>query len=419
MKSTNNKQSAASIATALSEWCTKVGLQDVVDTYHSDHSESHRTIVSQRLKRRKTLIAVCTDAFGMGADCREVTRVVQWKLFGGIPAWWQRMGRAGRDFADDAEAILLVEAAHIDSATKKALADTGELPNAYTEDEEAAEPSEPTQDGEEAQTVSTKGEKKPVRQIVDTELIALTRHGLARDACVRKIVLEHLCQPAQELLPTAEELYNASRTIAGDRKLRCCSSCDKEELPKLPEHLIPAKPSLPTLSGIVALQKTLRARLETWRLSQWRDEWRGMKKAGRLGIDAFLSLQDIDAVVSNLKLLASNISEGNSRIATIVNMPNKAEVLDGLEEKVVGLLNEEKERKEQERAAQEEERRQRAEESRKRHEAHRVQRSERELQGRIEQAVASGSKIKQCSTCSAVNSNMLEEIVDSRGHRSE
>ncbi|KAE8220546.1 hypothetical protein CF319_g5943 [Tilletia indica] len=208
----NKKDLATSMHRTVKSWCSRAGFGDVVDVYHADMSEEHLEIVRQRIMERKTLIAICTDAFGMGADCRPVVRVVQYKLFGSVSAWWQRMGRAGRDFADEAEAILFVEPTHIEPDAKKILASTGqlppvgEIPPAAETNLSLSKDAEVMQDGE-------GGKGTAARKIVDDELLALSHHGIARDACIRLLILEHLRQPKKELLPTNDELYSANQHI--------------------------------------------------------------------------------------------------------------------------------------------------------------------------------------------------------------
>ncbi|CAD6981590.1 unnamed protein product, partial [Tilletia controversa] len=300
----NNKDLATSMHRVINEWCVRAGFDDAVDVYHADMSEEHLEVVHSRILTGKTLIAICTDAFGMGADCRPVKRVIQPKLFGSVSAWWQRAGRAGRDFADEAEEICFVEPTHIDPETKKALATTGQL--LPIQDPPAPQHLDDLPSLAKDAAVMRAGEKEApaARKMVDDELLALSAHGLARTACIRQLVLDYLQQPEKELLPTHSELYSSSRHVPDDRKLRCCTTCNPEPLPDLPyERKPPPPPVIPALPGVMALQKALQVRLEEWRAEQWRTKWKGTNRAGRMGIDAFLSMQAIESVVSNLKTI--------------------------------------------------------------------------------------------------------------------
>ncbi|KAE8214652.1 hypothetical protein CF327_g1967 [Tilletia walkeri] len=198
----NNKDLDTVMYRTIDKWCTRASFEDAVDVYHADMSTEHLEVVRGRLGKRKTLIAICTDAFGMGADCRTVVRVFQWKLFGGTSAFWQRMGRAGRDFAVEAEATLFVESTYVEAETKKTLTATGPLPPVEVSADAAPADASLAKDV----AVMRDDEKVQSRQVVDDELLALANHGIARDACIRSLVLEHLRQPEKEKLPKSHEL---------------------------------------------------------------------------------------------------------------------------------------------------------------------------------------------------------------------
>ncbi|CAD6911796.1 unnamed protein product [Tilletia controversa] len=83
----NNKKAGNMMAYRLKQWAKRAGFNDVVDFFHADMSEKHRAIVRERMDRGETLIVVCTDAFGMCADCLRVLRVFHWKLLGAIAAF--------------------------------------------------------------------------------------------------------------------------------------------------------------------------------------------------------------------------------------------------------------------------------------------------------------------------------------------
>ncbi|CAD6889568.1 unnamed protein product, partial [Tilletia caries] len=416
----NNKETATSMVYRLQQWCKRAGFGDVVDVFHADMSEKHKGIVRERLDNGSTLIAVCTDAFGMGANCRVLLDMFQWKMYGGVSAYWQRTGRCGRKFNDRAVATLFVDSTHIDSELKKTLTTTGQLPGDDEAEDRARESTSLEED-----VRMMRGEKKAGdRQVADDEMIALARHGLARDACLRKLVLEHLGQPSIDKLPTLAELFGAGPNDDGS-DLPCCSTCDPYDLSVLPKDLHAPKENVPLLKDLVATQKILRPRLEEWRRKQYKESWRRAGGAGRLGINAYMSLMDIDAVVCNLKIIANNISNGDSRLSDIVNMPFKETVLGPLEVEIKNVLREAEDEREAARKAQEEQRRQRAEDTRKRQADRRDQRTRAEMQQRVQQAESSSSssstRTRACTTCTDINSHLppTDEKLEARGHNSK
>ena len=52
----------------------------------------------------KVRVIVCTVAFGMGVEIRDVNRVIYWGKSNSMLEYWQEVGRAGRD-GKAAEAI--------------------------------------------------------------------------------------------------------------------------------------------------------------------------------------------------------------------------------------------------------------------------------------------------------------------------
>ncbi|KAE8243050.1 hypothetical protein A4X03_0g7885 [Tilletia caries] len=297
----NNKDLATNMYTHISKWSKRAGFDDVVDVFHADMSEGNRTEVRKRLDLRQCLIAICTDAFGMGADCRLVLRAMQ-----------------------------------------------------------------------------------------------------------------HLEQPSAESLPDPLKLYSSSGPIEKDRKLRCCSTCDPLPLSEIPEELIPSKEIIPSLPGIMAMQKVLRSRLEDWRSTEWEASWKASRRAGRLGINAFLSFQDIDSLVNNLKTIAHGFNENDSRLGSFVGMRFKSDVLPGLEDIVRRVLEEEETRRQEAKDKAGEERRLQQEEARKRREAKRDARSAQESLQRVQAAEASGSRVSKASSkCCLLGKQKLARNVSS------
>ncbi|CAD6892151.1 unnamed protein product [Tilletia caries] len=362
----NNKDLATNMYTHISKWSKRAGFDDVVDVFHADMSEGNRTEVRKRLDLRQCLIAICTDAFGMGADCRLVLRAMQ------------------------------------------ALADNGDLPPILDQEEDDIADVHVTLESD-VESMRTGQSTVVAKKIVDDELVALASHGIRRDACVRRLILQHLEQPSAESLPDPLKLYSSSGPIEKDRKLRCCSTCDPLPLSEIPEELIPSKEIIPSLPGIMAMQKVLRSRLEDWRSTEWEASWKASRRAGRLGINAFLSFQDIDSLVNNLKTIAHGFNENDSRLGSFVGMRFKSDVLPGLEDIVRRVLEEEETRRQEAKDKAGEERRLQQEEARKRREAKRDARSAQESLQRVQAAEASGSR--------AVNQNDPTANLETRGHR--
>ncbi len=65
--------------------------------YHAGLELSERQAVQERFMRGKAPIVVATNAFGMGIDKEDVRAVIHYDLPGSVEAWYQEIGRAGRD----------------------------------------------------------------------------------------------------------------------------------------------------------------------------------------------------------------------------------------------------------------------------------------------------------------------------------
>jgi ATP-dependent DNA helicase RecQ len=71
------------------------GLQ--VASYHAGMSDSVRIKAQEDFMAGRTQIIVATNAFGMGIDKREIRFVAHYQMPGSIEAYYQEIGRAGRD----------------------------------------------------------------------------------------------------------------------------------------------------------------------------------------------------------------------------------------------------------------------------------------------------------------------------------
>ncbi len=65
--------------------------------YHAGLEASERTRVQQRFMSVKHPVVVATNAFGMGIDRADIRFVAHWDIPGSLEAYYQEVGRAGRD----------------------------------------------------------------------------------------------------------------------------------------------------------------------------------------------------------------------------------------------------------------------------------------------------------------------------------
>jgi ATP-dependent DNA helicase RecQ len=67
--------------------------------YHGAMEDSERTRVQDAFMRGDAPVVVATNAFGMGVDRADIRFVLHWDLPGSVEAYYQEVGRAGRDGA--------------------------------------------------------------------------------------------------------------------------------------------------------------------------------------------------------------------------------------------------------------------------------------------------------------------------------
>ncbi len=80
--------------------------------YHAGMSGDQRSKVAERFAKRKLDVVVATNAFGMGIDRPDIRTVIHFQPPASIEAYYQEVGRAGRD-GDEASGLLLCSGADI------------------------------------------------------------------------------------------------------------------------------------------------------------------------------------------------------------------------------------------------------------------------------------------------------------------
>lgn len=94
----------------------QVGRMESVRTYFASTDEEAKDLTNEMVEDGRCRIAICTDAFGMGVDIRDVVRVIQWDVTEGLclNSLIQRLGRAARDPSATAVGIIYVSPAILD-----------------------------------------------------------------------------------------------------------------------------------------------------------------------------------------------------------------------------------------------------------------------------------------------------------------
>ncbi len=95
--------------------------------YHAGMDAEARTRVASRFASRKINVVVATNAFGMGIDRPDIRIVVHVQPPASIEAYYQEVGRAGRD-GDEARGVLLCSGADIALRRRLVLSGTDGAP---------------------------------------------------------------------------------------------------------------------------------------------------------------------------------------------------------------------------------------------------------------------------------------------------
>ncbi|MFT5686539.1 MAG: ATP-dependent DNA helicase RecQ, partial [Myxococcota bacterium] len=78
-------------------------------TYHGGMEHDHRIAVQDGFMAGTHPVVVATNAFGMGVDKPNVRTIVHWEMPGTVEAYYQEIGRAGRDGQDSRIALFYRE----------------------------------------------------------------------------------------------------------------------------------------------------------------------------------------------------------------------------------------------------------------------------------------------------------------------
>lgn len=90
------RKHALDVYTQLTEHFLGNGQHEIL-MYHGAMDERERAQMQERFMQSKCPVVVATNAFGMGVDRADIRFVLHWDMPGGIEAYYQEIGRAGRD----------------------------------------------------------------------------------------------------------------------------------------------------------------------------------------------------------------------------------------------------------------------------------------------------------------------------------
>jgi Lhr-like helicase len=86
---------AKSLRRQLPAWLQSDG-KEIIRVYHSPLDDAAKATTAEGLTNETTRIVVCTDAFGMGVNVKNISRVVQWSLNSQIGIKFVPKNRSGR-----------------------------------------------------------------------------------------------------------------------------------------------------------------------------------------------------------------------------------------------------------------------------------------------------------------------------------
>jgi Lhr-like helicase len=109
----NDKRQGRKLVLCLKRALEDAGLEGAVTYHHASASQRHREIVETGFKEGKLRWVVAADSLGMGADIKDIGRVIQLRVGDSAGAALQRLGRAGRDGTTPVEGIILFESAPV------------------------------------------------------------------------------------------------------------------------------------------------------------------------------------------------------------------------------------------------------------------------------------------------------------------
>lgn len=96
------RKKVESVAEELAEW----GVPHIA--YHAGMEEARRSAAQEKFLDGRARVAVATNAFGMGIDRADLRFVAHFEIPGSIEAYYQEVGRAGRDGGDSVCELLFM-----------------------------------------------------------------------------------------------------------------------------------------------------------------------------------------------------------------------------------------------------------------------------------------------------------------------
>ena len=183
-------------AERLAEELTAAGIG--AQAYHGGMAAGRREQVQAAFMDDETDVIVATTAFGMGIDKPNVRFVIHHAIADSVDAYWQEVGRAGRD-GDPARALLLYRAQ--DVGLRRFFAGGGQVDEEQIEDvakvlDAASGPVEPTELREETDLSESKL-TTAVGRLEDVGAVEVLPSGEVAPAEDVEAVAEHVEEAAQ------------------------------------------------------------------------------------------------------------------------------------------------------------------------------------------------------------------------------